>query len=406
MPGDSLTRRGRWLGPLAATVVVLGLWMAFAARPGPEEATELAPATRTAERGPEGSPGSMRADMPRGTPAAMGAPASPEPRELWRHRLERAEQTLQRYREATRYPPESRPIEEHPDRIHPGAPIARELPINKRSRDEGGGVHLQLEQERLNVVGDEAVRLSVACVDRTGATQRCRILSAVAAVAPYLDEAAVHPEVPIRFEDDGRGGDAVANDWVFSTSFQPERQGFARFHGIIRVTVQLTLGDEQGAPFFDLLYTPSPPAELTGAVRESLEGGALALHVAVQVRRAGRYVVEARVDDAMGQPFALVTFNDELAEGVREIPLRVFGKLLRDRRPPQPLRLRDVEGFLLKEDADPDREVMRPYRGVMHVARAYPEHAFSDSEWQSEERDRYLAELTRDVEEASETLAR
>jgi hypothetical protein len=38
------------------------------------------------------------------------------------------------------------------------------------------------------------------------------------------------------------------------------------------------------------------------------------------------------------------------------------------------------------------------------VSAHYPLTAFSDAEWQSEERDRYLAELQRDVDEAQARL--
>jgi len=36
----------------------------------------------------------------------------------------------------------------------------------------------------------------------------------------------------------------------------------------------------------------------------------------------------------------------------------------------------------------------------VHTSKAYPLAGFSASEWTSEERERYLSELTRDVDEA------
>ena len=72
-------------------------------------------------------------------------------------------------------------------------------------------------------------------------------------------------------------------------------------------------------------------------------------YLKAQVRDAGRYVVTGRVDDAKGQPFALISFNDELSAGPKEIKLNLFGKLLIDEKPAFPLTLRDVDGFLLKE---------------------------------------------------------
>jgi hypothetical protein len=46
------------------------------------------------------------------------------------------------------------------------------------------------------------------------------------------------------------------------------------------------------------------------------------------------------------------------AHGSSEVGLTVFGKLMRDLAPALPLTLRDVDGYLLKENTDPDRALM------------------------------------------------
>ena len=116
--------------------------------------------------------------------------------------------------------------------------------------------------------------------------------------------------------------------------------------------------------------------------------------------RPGRYVVTGRVDDAKGQPFALISFNNEIAKGTQEIKLNLFGKLLVDEKPAFPLTLRDVDGFLLIPDADPDRALMARREGRLHTSRSYPLSAFSETEWDSDERRRYIEEYGRDVESA------
>lgn len=85
-----------------------------------------------------------------------------------------------------------------------------------------------------------------------------------------------------------------------------------------------------------------------------------------------RCVVSGRVDDANGVPFALVQFNDEVATGSREFKLQVFGALVLDKRPAFPLRLRDVDGFLLIPDKFPDRATMARQPGVVHTSANYP----------------------------------
>ncbi len=97
-------------------------------------------------------------------------------------------------------------------------------------------------------------------------------------------------------------------------------------------------------------------------------------------------------------------FNDELRAGTQEIRLPVFGKLIRDEQPAFPLRLRDVEAFLLKPDAHPDRVMLPRLAGILHTSRTYALNEFSEASWQSAERDRYLAELQRDVDGARRAL--
>ena len=118
----------------------------------------------------------------------------------------------------------------------------------------------------------------------------------------------------------------------------------------------------------------------------------------------GRYIVTGRVDDAKGKPVALVTFNDLLGQGSNEIRLEVAGNLLRDKEPVFPLALRDVYAYLLKENVDPDRALMPRLEGNVYVSKNYPLNSFSDAEWQSEERSRYLTEYNKDVELAKAAL--
>ena len=69
-----------------------------------------------------------------------------------------------------------------------------------------------------------------------------------------------------------------------------------------------------------------------------------------------------------------------------------------------PLILRDVDGYLLKENADPDRALMPRLEGKVFTSKKHPLTGFSDAEWQSEERTRYLTEFTKDVKLAKSEL--
>jgi hypothetical protein len=70
-----------------------------------------------------------------------------------------------------------------------------------------------------------------------------------------------------------------------------------------------------------------------------------------------------------------------------------------------PLTLRDVDGYLLKENADPDRALLPRLEGTVHVSKQYPLKGFSDAEWQGEERSRYLTEFARDLRATRAALA-
>jgi hypothetical protein len=408
-------RRGRWLLLLVPLVLgVGGLLLSvglIGTGPGEAETSSPDPESLTAQAAPDREPpsrsGGPSASAVRSTGQVGVAALSPEEAEreaqkqLWEKRLARANFTLDSYRESTRYPPESRPIKEQPDQVYPASP-ERKQPLSRDRRD----ISLILKQEKVFVAGDEVVRFFVGCENASSKQPLpCEVHSAFAHEAPHLTEADKLGAVPLDFNDQGHSGDEVAGDGTWTGSFQPARQGFAMFEGSLRVEFRVRAnGDTEGGAFFDILFTPAPPATFTGKVREVVEQGSLQLYAGIQVRKPGRYVVAARVDDVSGIPFAYLSFNEELEAGAREVKLTVFGKLLRDEAPELPLKLRDVEGFLLREMGDPDRELMKTLAGYVHTTREYPLEGFSEAEWQSEERQRYLDEYTKDVKQAQEQL--
>lgn len=324
----------------------------------------------------------------------------------WQQRLARAEQVLESYRASTRYPYESRPITEHQDQIRPFDPITEDLPLRAPgTREPAPGVHIKTTQERVFASGQESIRFTVAAYDDDGKSLPLLVTRATAFDVPDPKQVTGRPQVPVAFNDNGMEADTQSGDGVLSARLQPATQGFADYAGTIRVQVVLNQNGKQGNVYFDVVYTPQVPAEWAG-VREMLNNGSLDFLLKARVAVAGRYVVSARVDDANGQPFALLSFNDEVAVGDQEFRLRLFGKLVRDGQPAFPLKLRDVEGFLLLPDRFPDRAMMRRLAGTVHTSGSYALTAFSDAEWSSEERERYLAEYTRDTNEAREQVER
>ncbi len=314
-------------------------------------------------------------------------------------RYERAEQVYSSYRDATRYPHESRPIAEHPDQVHPFAPVSEENSLRKANGEALKSVRIRTTQERVFLSGAETVKFTIEATDETGTVLPMVVSSAAAQSLPESTIPVNLIRAAVSFTDDGSGADDQAGDNRYSARLNPSQQGFASFSGTIRLLAQVNVKGEAGVVHFDVIYTPEVPATWAG-VREALEKGSLNFYLKVNVARPGRYVASARVDDANGQPFALLQFNDEVVAGPQEFKLTLFGALVRDKRPAFPLQLRDVDGYLLLADKFPDRQMMARQPGVVHRSRVYSPDQFSDAEWSSEERERYLAEYGKDAEAA------
>jgi hypothetical protein len=397
-------RRWQWLrwGVPAAVVLggLMGWWVvAWQADAKSDAVAAVAPARASAASAPvRAAPFSASGQQTREAQLA-----------LWLQRLERADQALLTYAGHTRYPHTSRPADEQADQMYPNEPVLEEHPLREPKGKTADGVRLRTTQERVFVQGDESVRFTVALVDEQGQALPLRVLSANAREVTPPTVASLYPVLPVTFNDDGSNGDRAAGDRELTATLRPSTQGFAKLAGQIRLEVFMEGRGERGFTYFDIYVTPESPAAWSGRVREAVENGSLNFYLGATVREPGRYVVTGRIDDADGQPVALLTFNDEVGRGDTEFRLSLFGKLLRDAQPTMPLTLRDVVAFRLRdeglrEEGHPDRALMPRLNGAVHVGAKHALASFSDAEWSAEERSRYLAELTRDVEEAQKKV--
>ena len=324
---------------------------------------------------------------------------------LWQQRLARAQAALDTYERIARYPHESRPAEEHADQLRPFDPIAEDRALRLPGGSATQGVHLRTTQERVFAAGAESSRITLSLQDDAGRLLPLRVTRAVLHEVTLPGRTASTPEFVMPVNDSGHAGDLVAGDGVLSALIHPLAQGFASYSGLLRLELSLDYAGQPGYLYFDLVYSPEQAARWLPGVGEAIVDGSLEFSLKAEVLMPGRYVVSARIDDASGKPLAIAMFNGELAAGPRVIRLPVFGKLLRDRQAAFPLRLRDVEAFLLKPDAFPDRVMLPRLLGLQHSSRSYALTSFPDTAWQSEERERYLAELGKDVQEAQRGVA-
>lgn len=376
--------RWRWPAGLSA-VLLLGLGARWLAGPVPGGAT--APAAAPPAPGP-----ASFAALPE-------SPAAPDRAALRRRLAERVrltEHTYCSYLEQSRYPHDSRPAGHHPDQLHPNQPVRETHPMRRADGESDGEVVLRTAQSRVYLAAGESAQFALDALDARG---QPLALVVTRAVAGGLADGAARPapRVTLAFAEEGGAWRGV---------LAPRDGALAGFHGTIRTEVRYRAAGKEGVALFDVVYSPTLPAHWRGAAQEAVVDGALRFTLPLEVRQPGRYVVSGRIDDARGRPFALATFNEELAAGPQQVHLTVFGKLLHDGAPPLPLTLRDVEGYLLRENLDPDRLLLARREGQVAAGRTASLDGVADQEWQSEERSRYLAEYARDRAAARTALAR
>jgi hypothetical protein len=332
-----------------------------------------------------------------------GQPAAPLPGERASRRqqlvdyYELTDHTYCSYREGSMYPAGSQPMSRNPDQAWPNRPVLESNPMRGEDRSSNPNILIQTSQSRVFVASGESVAFSLRAVDPNGAAVPLVVTRAIAA-GVVLTGARATAQVPLVFADNGSG--------AYAAVLTPGQTGLASFAGTIRTQVRYTAGGRNGVLIFDVIHSPKVPAVWVGQPREAMEDGSLVFVLRADVRTPGRYVVTGRIDDAQGRPFALATFNEVLGPGPNDIKLTVFGKLMHDGGAALPLTLRDVDGYLLKENTDPDRELMPRLEGRLLTSRKGSLEGVSQAEWDSEERQRHLAEFARDRKAAAAELAK
>lgn len=317
-----------------------------------------------------------------------------------------AETNLTSYTNASRYSLTSRPISENHDQAYLFEPLVHD---NALIGDDKGklipGVRWSTTQNRVFMSGADSVVLSVQAFNEKGEVLPITVKSALAQSAPESKALTTLISSPVQFADGGGSGDAVAGDGRFTSVFSPATQGFERFRGTIRTIADVQIGKQVGRVVFDVDYSPGVPAQWLG-VRDALEAGSLSVYLKANVAVAGSYRVSARVDDAKGAPFALLDYaNDAVATGEQEFKLTLLGLLVLDKKPTFPLRIRDVQGYVLEAGQPTDRQMMPRWAGIVHRTGSYPLSSFSSAEWQGEQRTRMLEIFKLDLKKIEAELS-
>ena len=401
-----MTIRWRVVGPVAFVCSVAVWWVASTASTPPAAALDpVAQATAGAPAPRDAPPAASGAGH--GPFSAAGLDDRKSRLALWQQRLQRARETLESYKATTRYPFDSRPASEHRDQWQTHQVVTTDEPLRLPGTGVTPNMRVHTTQQRVFATGADTVMFTVSATDDNGTVLPLRILSSVTHSPQDTGGGKAAPLAPVvtqSFADDGTQGDLQAGDGVYTALLDPLAEGFGNFAGTIRTELIVQSGEQQGYVAFDVVYSPQVPATWAGPVRDTLQDGSLDFVLAVDVNQPGRYVITGRVDDATGRPLALVSFNDELGTGAQQVTLQVYGRLVRDQKPVFPLTLHDVDGFLLKPDAYPDRALMPARDGPVATSRKYSLAQFTDASWSSDETQRYLAEYGNDVTQAQQQV--
>ena len=217
-------------------------------------------ASAKAEQG-GGAPGGAATRAPYST---AGQLVHAEKQKLWQARYEQAEQVYASYRDATRYPHESRPLSEHPDQIHPFDPVSEETSLRNANGEPIKGVRLRTTQDRVFLSASDTVRFSIEALDDQG--QRLPVLVRSAAAQSVPDTRTPVPliQTDVAFGDNGTGADLQAGDGTYTALLNPALQGFGNYDGTIRVLAQVAAKGQQGVAHFDVVYAPGVPASWAG----------------------------------------------------------------------------------------------------------------------------------------------
>jgi hypothetical protein len=178
----------------------------------------------------------------------------------------------------------------------------------------------------------------------------------------------------LAFNDQGKNGDATANDLVYTAVVAPGRERALEFKGaqLVEVHAETRRGEERVATS-GFLYSV-PLAHLTGQYRDEVVDGNLVVSAEVQVDAEARFHLEATLAESDGTPLSWAQNAMVLAPGTAWIPLTYWGLILREHGANGPYVVRSIALSTTGEMPNQKNDVVvNP-----HVTKPYDVTQFSD----------------------------
>src|SRR5579862_4621683 len=274
------------------------------------------------------------------------------------------------YRRRARYPRSSQPLDGGAD------PLLRDRQVSRISQRGPGGEDPALTVYPLATGFEDpepAVLYAYLAVDGTRIPAR--------AIRGTILTDDLQPIAEVEYRDDGTGGDAVANDGLYTAVFVPGREAVPLLATSYMVqVVATTRTDDERRAATSFLYS-HPYAQLTGQYRDAVVNGSLEIGVEVEVAEAGRFHVEATLygPDAT-RTVAWAQTAAELEPGRHWMTLPFYGLILHEHGTAGPYVLRWVALSTTTEMPNAKNRLREAnYRTAPYDLAAFTDQPFNDA---------------------------
>jgi hypothetical protein len=259
--------------------------------------------------------------------------------------------------------------------------------------------------------GDELV-VTLRVFDPGGAKLEYAVTEAIIVGDPMMTRSVLgSPE----YNDSGFSPDAVAGDGITTFSWKIPGDD-KKYWGNLKMNVALRVrGARESVAVSHSFYgSPLVPAVFLPQFNERLENGSLVIDAFLDVKRECKFVLQANLHSARGEPTHWATVNTVLEPGVHAVPFVFFGKIFHDMGVDGRFTLRDLRGTCenlpfparwLNDPARMDAVVNAkpleepllyyiPYTSLTYTTkREYSFKDFSRAEWSSPDKEARLREL-------------
>jgi hypothetical protein len=315
---------------------------------------------------------------------------------------------LTMYREYSKFPPNSRPVDEsYSDIAQPGLIASAPQPLlvtDAAGKKLASGVYCTLQPEEQNVSAGQQQRITLTCQRGPQAAPNApplaiQVEGMAAEVVAEDGKISALPLGSATFNDDGSRGDELARDGVYTVALPIAAQALP---GHVTFAADVRMADREAADpdtaqqlRAGFSIAPPAPARFTGNARDRLEEGSLIVTIELEVERAGRYRVFANLEHA-GELLAYAKEDLTLDVGVHQVPLLFFGKILRDAGHDGPFQITQLRGqrFNLEPGNQGPLNEPLPILLQAHETAAYRASEFSSKEWTSPYKQERIAELS------------